>query len=232
MSKIYYEEIGGARLALRKGTPDRHVAKSCLAKGEFAVCKTLIPELEFNFIIDAGGYIGTAAIWFAMRYPQATVLSIEPSKENFTLLTENVSAFPNIIPVNAAIVARSRSVDLLDRGTGNWGFSVVEKPRDNPNPESLHAIDGVTLDELIYGHQKTGVDILKLDIEGGEKELFDFPGYWIHHSSILIAELHNRIIAGCGESFRNATSHLKVVPDTGGEKIVAVNPDLVDLPIT
>ena len=176
MTQIVHATIGGAYLALRKGTPDRHVAKSCLEAGEFAVCKSAIPELKYDFIIDAGGYIGTAAIWFAQHYPDARILTIEPSRANFEILLENIRPFPNITALNKAVVARSRQVDLMDRGTGDWGFSIVEQPRDNPNPDSLHLVDGITLDELIYDAGVKGVDILKLDIEGGEKEVFDFPG--------------------------------------------------------
>ncbi len=227
MQQIVYDTIGGARLALRKGTPDRHVAKSCLEAGEFAICKSTLPTLNHNFIIDAGGYIGTAAIWFAQNYPEAKILTIEPSQANYEILLENIEPYSNIVPLNKAVVARSRPVNLMDRGTGDWGFSIVEKPRDNPNPTSLHHIEGVTLDELIYDSKVNGVDILKLDIEGGEKEVFDFPGYWARNTVLLVAELHNRIVQGCGASYRAACAHMDELPASGGEKVFTVNTDLI-----
>jgi len=228
MQQIVHDTIGGARLTLRKGTPDRHVAKSCLEAGEFAICKTTIPTLTHNFIIDAGGYIGTAAIWFAQNYPNAKILTIEPSQANYEILLENIEPYPNIVPMNKAVVARSRSVNLMDRGTGDWGFSIVEKPRDNPSPTSLHHIEGITLDELIYDAGVKGVDILKLDIEGGEKEVFNFPGYWVRNTSLLVAELHNRITHGCVAAYKEACAHMEELPASGGEKVFAVNSALID----
>ncbi|MBX2868708.1 MAG: FkbM family methyltransferase [Acidiferrobacterales bacterium] len=227
MAQIVYDTIGGVSLALRKGTPDRHVAKSCLLTEEFAPCRSSLPKLKFDLIIDAGGYIGTAAIWFALNYPDARILTIEPSQANFEILLENIHPFPNITALNKAIVARSRKVDLMDRGTGDWGFSIVEQPRDNPSPESLHLIDGITLDELIYDADTGGVDILKLDIEGGEKEVFDFPGYWARNTRLIVAELHNRITLGCSQSFEIACAHMEKLPASGGEKVFAVNQALI-----
>lgn len=223
---LYTETIGGVDLSLRRHTPDRHVARSCLVNGEFDACLELLPELRHGLIIDAGGYIGTAAIVFARAYPDARVLSLEPSRENFALLQRNVRPFPNIVPINSAVVARSRTLQLKDRGTGAWGFSVVEAPRDNADAAPMHSVQGVTLDELIFDQGARGVDILKLDIEGGEKEVFDYAGYWSHHTTILVAELHNRIVAGCGESFRVACAHLRLV-DRGRDKVVAVNDALL-----
>ena len=50
------------------------------------------------------------------------------------------------------------------------------------------------------------VDILKIDIEGAELEVFDASSPWIHDVDTIIAELHDRLKAGCERSFANATS--------------------------
>ena len=55
-----------------------------------------MPGLKHGLIIDAGGYLGTAAIAFSEAYPDATVVTIEPSPENFALLVQNTAAYPNI----------------------------------------------------------------------------------------------------------------------------------------
>ncbi len=223
MTEIYTESIGGVELKLRRHTPDRFVARSCLVQGEFDLCKEIVTQPRFNFIIDAGGYIGTAAIWFAMQYPESLVVTVEPSSDNFAVLQRNVSQFKNILPIQSAVVARSRYLDLMDRGTGSWGFSVVEKPRDNAEPEQLHRVSGITLDEIIYDHKMQGVDILKLDIEGGEKEVFQYPGYWSHNTAMVVAELHNRITLGCSEQYAKACAHMRQLESSSKEKVMAVN---------
>jgi len=73
------------KIVIRTGSPDLPVALSCL-QGEFDELLNAVPTLRHPFIVDAGGYIGTAAIVFAEAYPDATVVSLEPSAENFALL--------------------------------------------------------------------------------------------------------------------------------------------------
>jgi hypothetical protein len=50
------------------------------------------------------------------------------------------------------------------------------------------------------------IDILKVDIEGAEKEIFSGSPSWINHVGVLIVELHDRLKAGCSRSFFNATN--------------------------
>ena len=42
-------------------------------------------------ILHAGGNIGLAAIWFARAFPKSVVISVEPERRNFALLTRNVA---------------------------------------------------------------------------------------------------------------------------------------------
>jgi hypothetical protein len=39
-----------------------------------------------RYILDAGGNIGLAAIFFAVNYPDAQILTIEPDKDNYFIL--------------------------------------------------------------------------------------------------------------------------------------------------
>jgi hypothetical protein len=48
-----------------------------------------------------------------------------------------------------------------------------------------------------------------MDIEGGEKEVFEDAGKWIGRIGILIVELHERLKEGCSRSLENATGNFK-----------------------
>ncbi len=52
------------------------------------------------------------------------------------------------------------------------------------------------------------IDILKLDIEGAEAELF-CANYenWLGKTNVIIIELHDRIREGCSEALYKATAH-------------------------
>lgn len=211
--------IAGVELTLRPDTPDLPVARRCLKKGEFDLVKGFLPRLKRGLIVDAGGYIGTAAIAFSKLYPEATVVTIEPSSRNFAVLQQNVAAFPNIIALNKALVGTARKVDLGDRGTGEWGFTIIEKPLDR-RATHIEQVDGITIDDVIEMTGKEGADIVKLDIEGGEVDVLNHSKKWLPNTTVLIAELHERIAAGCEEAFRMASEGRYVVKK--GEKSCAV----------
>jgi FkbM family methyltransferase len=155
--------IQSVPISVRPCTPDLAVARNCLA-GEFDAAIAAARPLKHNFIIDAGGYIGTAAMVLAAAFPQATIVSLEPSRENFRILAMNVSAFPNVIPLNVALGSREGAAQLVDRGTGEVGFSTVQAPADCASPSRLHDISVTTVPDLMKRFHASGIDFLKLDI--------------------------------------------------------------------
>src|SRR4051812_47172767 len=53
-------------------------------------------------IVDCGANIGASAMYFALEYPRATIIAVEPESANFTLLEKNAEGF-SIECVRAAI---------------------------------------------------------------------------------------------------------------------------------
>ena len=225
MEDLLKRNVGGVEVAIRRATPDLRVARSCLVEGEFDSLKGILPSLKHNFIIDAGGYIGTAAIALSRLYPDATVVSVEASSSNFAVLSRNVSAFPRIVPLNMALVGTKRVLRLKNRGTGEWGYTTIEAPRDNPDATTMEMVEGITVSEIISMHEKTGVDIVKIDIEGGEIDVLDNSEGWMASASVVLVELHERIIRGCKKSFSNATHGRREVR-IGKEKIASISPTI------
>jgi FkbM family methyltransferase len=214
--------VRGVPLVIRRDTPDRNVAKWCLELGEFDGVKEFVSTLRYGFIIDAGGYIGTAAIAFARMFPDALIVTIEPSSDNFRVLRQNVAPFANIVPLNKALVGTERTVDLLNRGTGPWGFTVVEQPRDKPDATHLERVEGITTDALLRMFGREGIDIFKLDIEGGEIDVLDRSADWMPRTTLVVAELHERIIRGCKKSFSDSTAG-RLNIKMGKEKVASVD---------
>src|SRR5262249_6243736 len=192
-------------IVVRTGSPDVRVGLSCF-QGEFYDLLRAVPKLRHPLIIDAGGYIGTAAIVFAEAYPDATVVSIEPSTENFELLKRNVAPYRNIVPVNKALAPEPGKSTLKDRGTGQWGFTTVSKPDDNAASTAIEVVECTTLDHLMREFGVDGIGILKLDIEGGEHALLSRSTDWIARTDAICIELHDRIVAGCSDLYREATA--------------------------
>ena len=211
--------VFGTPITVRTSSPDLKVAVSCLG-AEFDSLCSATPALEHNLIIDAGGYIGTAAISFSKRYPQAKVITLEPSAENYQLLVKNTAGFPNIIPLNKALAPEPGVLTLHDRGTGEWGFTLVGNAADRQT-KVVSEVECITVQQIMEMVGASGIDIFKIDIEGGEHALLSRNTEWIDATRSLCIELHDRIVPRCSEAWNAAVAGRKNFK-LKGEKYVSV----------
>ena len=157
-------------------------------------------------IIDAGANIGLASVFLSARYQDARILAIEPELRNFELLTTNVARYPNVTPILGALWHSSEVLEVIDSGLGNWGFTTRSEHDESARPGRLvNKAQGMTVDWVMREHGLQHVDILKIDIEGAEKEVFSTPAAWIEHVDGLIMELHDRMKPGCSDIINAAT---------------------------
>jgi FkbM family methyltransferase len=196
-------KIRGETVYIRTCSPDLDVALSCFL-GEFDELIRSVPQATSGLVIDAGGYIGTAAMVFAKAYPEAIIVTVEPSLKNFKVLERNVARYPNIVSVRAAVDSTQGRIELRDRMKGGWGLTIVADPEDGPGAV-IDTVDRVTIADLMDQVGCHGIDILKLDIEGGEKSLLARNTEWIAHTKAVCIELHDRIVSGCTEAFEAVT---------------------------
>ena len=154
-------------------------------------------------IVDAGANIGLASIYFANRFPSARIFAIECEQSNFEILEQNVKPYKNIVPIHAALWNELGEIQIVDPGLGHWGFMTVARSADSAGYSCVRAL---TLDSIMREYQIPHIDILKIDIEGAEFEVFNASSHWIGSVDTIIAELHDRLKPGCEQSFATATS--------------------------
>jgi FkbM family methyltransferase len=175
-----------------------------------------------QFILDGGGNIGLTAAYFASKYFKATILSVEPDKNNFEVLLQNTSPYKNIVPLNAGIWNRSTYLLAKDLGLGNNSIVVEESNENSPG-----AIPALSVSDLMQKMNWPRIDILKLDVEGAEKEIFS-GNYqnWLPKTKLLIVEVHDRMRKGCSKAVFAAMSQYNFSFDIIGENLVFTDEDL------
>ena len=177
-------------------------------------------SIKFNFkpkvILDCGANVGYASIYFKNAFPNAKIISIEPDISNFELLQKNTKQYSDIFCLNGAIWNRDTNLIIKDIGLGNWGFIIEES-----SISTKESIKAYTIDDIKTKYKIDQIDIIKIDIEGSEKELFEsnFEN-WLPKTKVLIIELHDRMRAGSSKSFFTALSKYNFSLAQSGENLI------------
>ena len=175
---------------------------------DYATFEEVLLEETYNitipfspeFIIDGGGNIGLTACYLATKYSAATIVSIEPDTDNYKMMERNCSQYANIKTLQCGIWKRDTHLKIENALAGNNSFTVTET--DDASSESIEA---VTIKHVMDTYNMPHIDILKLDIEGSEKEVFESNvETWLPKTRVLIIELHDRMKPGCSRAVFNA----------------------------
>ena len=130
-------------------------------------------------ILDAGANCGFASILFALLFPKAKIVALEPSPDNFQALIQNV----DMASLNSRIEAKKiglwyrtsylslqmKGKDIKDMKQERSKWSVrVSETRDKT------ATVGMSIDRIKVDSAYNEFDYVKIDIEGAENEVFGF----------------------------------------------------------
>jgi FkbM family methyltransferase len=175
-------------------------------------------------IVDAGANIGLASVFFANAFPEATIIAIEPEDSNFALLKINVAAYPKVIPVQAALWCENALINLTHpESNGEWDKWAFRTQRSEERSKNkvFHQIQGMTVDKIMRNHGIDFIDVLKVDIEGAEKEVFADTSNWIDKVGAVTIELHENWDLGCNRNFFKATNSFPIAWKQGENVFVA-----------
>jgi FkbM family methyltransferase len=174
-------------------------------------------------IVDAGANIGASSVYFASKFPDSLVTAIEPDFGNYQLLAENTRGL-RVNPVHGALAATAGRSRVVDAGEGFWGY------RTQPVHEAEQGgIRRITMNQVYEMLAPEWVPfIVKIDIEGGEKDLFSKDVEWVRRTPLIIIELHDWLLT----SEANSSSFLRCVSQLDrdfvyiGEDVYSIANDL------
>jgi FkbM family methyltransferase len=145
-------------------------------------------------ILDAGANIGASAVFFAMHFPGAHIVALEPAQDNFELLRANTAGL-DVEARQAAIGAVAGETVVVDPGEGAWGYRTAAQGEGARVP--LHAASRLVAEKAAAGYVPY---IAKIDIEGAEAELFSRDTSWADAFPLVIIELHDWLLPKAGTS--------------------------------
>jgi FkbM family methyltransferase len=184
-------------------------------------CQVVIGrELEFDIpaprrILDGGANIGIASRVFADRWPDAAVVAVEFEPANHAMLLRNCAAHPRIQARWAALWNECGQVSVAAGENGEWGFQV------DSAKTGLADVSAITIEQLLDDLGWESVDLVKLDIEGAEREVLATASRWLPRVNHLVVELHERFAPGCVAAFEAAIDRRQWSVRPHGEYLVA-----------
>jgi FkbM family methyltransferase len=159
-----------------------------------------ISDFNPKTIVDVGAHIGMASISFALQYPAARIIAIEPEPSNFAALVRNTAPYKTITPIHAALWRQDGEVTLGPSNAHPKGaFAIVEN--------GIQRVRAITMETAMREAGIDSIDLLKVDIEGAEIEVFDSCP-WMVKVRVLAIELHDRIRPECISVVKNAARDL------------------------
>jgi FkbM family methyltransferase len=161
-----------------------------------------------KLIIDAGANIGMASLYLLNRYPSVKIVAVEPDPETFELCRKNLAPFSDrVVLVKGAVWSGCGQLTFV-REKVEWNSHVRDTTnlitgQDAPSDAVAETVvDSFDLPSLIALGGGGPVDLLKVDIEGSEAEVFRANvERWLPSIRNIVIELHS---PECEQNFYGA----------------------------
>lgn len=180
--------------------------------------KRLTTLREVKLIIDCGANVGYSSVYFLSKFPDAHVIAVEPDRSNYELLMRNVSVYGDrVTAICSAVWSHKAALKVCAGHVGDkreWATTVRECIGDEEAD-----LEGLDIAFLLNQSLFPKIDILKVDIEGAERVVFnqEFKG-WINKVRTIAIELHGK---ECQEIFYRAISEGSFDVSRSGENTIA-----------
>ncbi len=205
-------------LFMRIGSSDREVLGQIFIEKEYESIVASSPRV----ILDLGANVGYSSAHFLSRYPTASVVAIEPDPSNYALCCRNLEPYGSRARVVRGAAWPERSKLVLDRSNwrdGREWTTQVRLAEEEAAPSE--SIDGYDMPTLIGLSGAAEIDLLKIDIEESELELFSRnTESWLPRIKNLCIELHG---AECEAIFFRALADYTYDLSRTGELTVCSN---------
>ena len=189
---LHKNDWNNSCILLRPYSSDFEVFCQIFINDEFKELIKLIGENnKINIIIDAGANIGLSSIKFKTYFPDAMIIPIEPDEENYKVMIKNLKeTHVNAVPIKAGVWNKPAKLyfNRSFRDGKEWSISVTDIPNKGKS------IDSISINEIVKKNNLRSIDLLKIDIEGSEKQLFkknDSDVDFLNITKFIAIEIHN-----------------------------------------
>ena len=189
LSTYFYN---GKPLKYRAGTSDMAVIKEILLK-KGTSCEYWLPDsIEPKTILDIGGNIGITSILFAKKFPKSIIHSFEPLKDNFEIMSNNVSEYLNIHTHPYGLGDKNDQLTMYkSHDADNFAAWSIYPHLENIDESNSIVIDIKDAKSQINSIGIKSFDLIKIDTEGAEYPIIKSIGSsFLKKTQLIVGELH------------------------------------------
>lgn len=177
-------------------------------------------------IFDAGSNIGLTSLYFSRFFDTTTFICVEPDATNFETLRFNLesNSVSSIHTIKAGVWSKNTHLKLINdfRGQNDWTYRVEETKEET-------GLEAFTIPYLLNKYQWNTIDILKIDIEGSEKEIFTNPNSdisFLNFTKCIAIEIHDEF--NCRQAIYDILEKYGFTFFISGELTIGINQNLTD----
>lgn len=174
------------------------------------VNKFLRPGMIF---LDIGAYYGLYSLAASILVgSQGRVIAFEPSpfQRNRLLWHTRLNRCPNVVVEPVALGNHVGDETLFAVATGSAGYSSLRRPAVDANICEIK-VSIVTLDQYLRAHSIGTVDLIKIDVEGGELDVFKGSQNLLKQTNrpIILCELEDVRTEAWGHKAKDVEAYLQ-----------------------
>lgn len=157
-----------------------------------------VGEMSFDrppeYIVDIGANVGWFSLLAAEKFPKAEIYSYELMDKYYAACHSNLKQHENVHVYNKAVIGKNKitaiceptmdnigackaiyagSGSYISEGHAQFGDWVTPEMQEKFIDMSEMPVDQISLEEIILENNIDYIDILKVDIEGGEYEVLN-----------------------------------------------------------
>jgi FkbM family methyltransferase len=182
----------GQDVFYRSGTRDPFALYQVLGRGGKKAEYYVPPALKPKVILDIGSNIGSSIIYFHQQFPEAKIFGFEPHPDTFRVLQKNVGHLPGVTIFNCALGATRQRIIARSDQVHFGRFNILGRFKDHGFPASPIECEVQRLDEVLREIGIAQIDLIKIDCEGAEADVFStLSDEILNQCQWVVGELHD-----------------------------------------
>lgn len=224
-----YPDYGVAIKLRKRPSSDLNVFAQIYQYKEYkplvATFQKYFPKDEKLNIIDAGSNIGLTSVYLSKYFPDSNFITIEPDTSNFKNVSYNLEAngIQNAVKIKGGLWSKNTNLKLVNdfRDKNDWSIRVEETNEEGD-------LKAFSVNYLRNEHHFETIDILKIDIEGSEKEVFTGATAdvsFLSKTKCIAIEIHDEF--DCREAIYKILREHNFDFFESGELTIGINQNLI-----